>query len=150
MLLLELMLPFNSWFCRFFLQILKAVVNQLVMLSFIPFPADHFGLSEVCYEPSIHFSIHCGAPLIVGLQVNQPYFMIVSVRHHNLLWTDYRNKNTPKIFTFHFLPKQGFSVAVCVEKNRTMLSNILSVLLSLLLDQKQECIVEGSEHIANI
>ena len=143
------MLPFNSWFCTFFLQIPDVVVYQLAMVILDTLPADQLGLSEVCYEPSIHFSIHCGAPLIVGLQVNQPYFMIVSVRHHNLLWTDYRNKNTPKIFTFHSLPKQGFSVAVSVEKNRTILSNILSVLLSLLLDQKQECIVEGSERIAN-
>ena len=144
------MLPFNSWFFIFFLQILEVVVYQLAMVILDTLPADQLGLSEVCYEPSNHFSIHFGAPLIVGLQVNQPYFMIVSVRHHNLLWTDYRNKNIPKIFTFHFLPKQGFSVAVSVEKNRTILSNILSVLLSLLLDQKQECIVEGSERIANI
>ena len=111
-------------------------------------PADQLGLSEVCYEPSNHFSIHFGAPLIVGLQVNQPYFAIIIVPYHNLFRTDHLNRNI-RIITFHSLPEKYLSVAVSVEKNRTILSNILSVLLSLLLDQKQECIVEGSERIAN-
>ena len=100
MITFQLMLTFNSWLCIFFLQILKTVVYQMAMISFIPHPADHFGLFEVCYSSPIHFSIHCGAPLIVGLQVNQPYFFINAVRHHNLLRTDHLDINIPQIFIF--------------------------------------------------
>ena len=75
-----LMLPFNGWFRIFFLQILKAVVYQLAMISYVTHPADQLGLFEVFYLPPINFKIHCGAPLFVGLQVNQPYFMIITVR----------------------------------------------------------------------
>ena len=145
------MLPFNRCFRIFFLQILGAVVYQLVMLSFGTHPADQFGLFEVFYFSSIHFCIHCGTPLFVGLQVNQPYFFVITVPYHNLLRTDHLNKNTQKIFTFHFLPKQDLSVAVSVKKKQRTLSKILNVLLSsLLLHQKHECVVEGSEHIENI
>ena len=120
------------------------------MLSLGTHPADQFGLSEVFYTPYTYLGIHCGAPFLVGLQVNQPYFFITSVRYHNLLWTDHFSCNIPKIFTFHFLPKQGISVAVSVEKKYATLSNVLNALLSLLLQQKHESIVKGSEHIANI
>ena len=99
------MLPFDSWFCIFFLQILKAVGYQMAIVALVPHPADQFGLFEVCFVPSIYFSIHWGAPLFAGLQVNQPYFFVITVRSHNLLRTDYLNKNITKIFTFHFLPE---------------------------------------------
>ena len=131
--LLELMLPFDSWFCIFFLQILKVVVYQMAMISFVPTPTEQFGLSEVCYTPPINFSIHCGAPLFVGLQVNEPYFAIIIVPYHNLLRTDHINKNLIQIFTFHFLLKQNFSVGVSVENKYSTLSNVLNVLLSSLL-----------------
>ena len=114
--LFELILPLNSWFRIFFFQILEAVVYQMVIVVLGTNPADQFGLFEVLYVSSIYFSIHSGAPFVVGLQVNQPYFMIITVRYHNLLQADHLNKNTPKIFTFHFLSKQYLSVAVSVEK----------------------------------
>ena len=112
----ELMLPFDSRFCIFFLQILKFVVYKLAIVVLDTNPTEQFGLFEVCYVPYIDFSIHCGAPLFVGLQVNQPYFFIITVRYNNLLRTDHLNWNLIKIFTFHFLPKQGLSVAVSMEK----------------------------------
>ena len=144
------MLPFNWWFCIFFLQILKPVIHELALVARETHPAEQLGLFEICYVSPIILSIHCGAPLSVCFQVNQPYFFIVIVQYNNLLRTDHLDSNIPTIFTFHFLLKQGFSVAVSV-KNRTMLFNILSVLhSSLLLHQKHECIVEGSEHIVNI
>ena len=80
------------------------------MISFIPFIADQFALFEVVNLSSIYFSIHCGTPLFVGLQVNQPYFMIIFVPYHNLFRADHINRNTPQILTFHFLPVQGLSV----------------------------------------
>ena len=128
------------------------VVYQLAMIAFKSSPAEQFCLSEVLYVSSIHFSIHCGAPFLVSLQVDQPYFYIVTVRYHNLLRTHHLNINTPKICTFHFLPEQGISVAVSMEKNNTRftVSTIMIVLLSLLLHQKYESVVEGSERIANI
>ena len=150
---LEPMLPFDSWFCIFFLQILEFVVYQLVMLSFIPTPADQLGLSEVFYSSPIYFSIDSGVPLFVGLQVNKPYFLIIAVRYHNLLRTDHLDKNRPQPFTFHFLPKQSLSVNVGVQKNNTPfpLSTIAIALLSLLLlHQKDESVVMGSERIINI
>ena len=99
------MLPFDSWFCIFFLQIPDVVVYQLAMVILDTLPADQLGLSEVFYVHYIYLRIHCGAPLFVGLQVNQQYFFIVFVRSHNLLRTDHINNNIPKIFTFHFLPE---------------------------------------------
>ena len=150
---LEPMLPFDSWFCIFFLQILEFVVYQLVMLSFIPTPADQLGLSEVVNLFSTDLCIQCGTPLFVGFQVNQPYFFIVFVRYHNLLRTDHLDKNRPQPFTFHFLPKQSLSVNVGVQKNNTPfpLSTIAIALLSLLLlHQKDESVVMGSERIINI
>ena len=98
-------------------------------------PAEQFDLSEVCYEPYIHFIIHCGPPLFASLQVNEPYFIISIVPQHNLLRTDHLNKNITNKFTFHLLPKQGLSVTVSVEKNNTPfpLSTIAIALLSLLL-----------------
>ena len=145
------MLPFNRWFCIFFLQILKAVVYQMAMVVLDTHPADQFGLSEACYVPSNHFSIHCDAPLFVGLQVNQPYFFVITVRSHNLLRTDHFDRNIPAMVNFHFLPEQYLSVFVSVKKKYPTLSNVLNVLhSSLLLSQKHECVVEGSEHRANI
>ena len=73
------MLPFYCWFGVVFLQILKAVVYQMAMIFFVPSPADQLGLSEVFYF-SFYLGIHCGAPLLVGLQVNQQYFMISTVQ----------------------------------------------------------------------
>ena len=151
MMTFELMLPFYCWFGVVFLQILKAVVYQMAMLSFVPTPADHFGLFEVLYVSSIHLRIHCGAPLFVGLQVNQPYFVIRSVWEHNLLRTDHLYSDLPITFSFHSLPEQYLSVAVSVKKKYITLSILLNVLLSsLLLRQKHECVFEGSERISDI
>ena len=151
MIAIELMLPFNGWFRIFFLQILKAVVYQLAMISYVTHPAEQLGLFEVLYVPQINFSIKCGAPLFAGLQVNQPYFMIVFIPYNNLLQADHLNINMPAMATFYFLPKQGFSVAVSVKKKYRMLSKILNVLLSsLLVHQNNECVVEGSERIVNV
>ena len=99
------MLPFDSWFCMFFLQILEFVAYQLPMFALDTHPADQLDLFEVYYTPPINFSIQCSAPLFVGFQVNQQYFFIVSVRYHNLLRTDHLNRNIIQIFTFHFLPE---------------------------------------------
>ena len=148
---IELMLPYNDWFGVAYPQISYVVVSQMAMIAFIPSPAEQFCLSEVSYLSHTYFSIHCGAPLFVGLQVDQPYFLIIIVTYHNLFRTDHFDSNKPIIFNFHFLPKQGLSVAVSVKKKYRMLSKILNVLLSsLLLHQKHECVVEGSEHIVNI
>ena len=114
--ILELMLPFNGWFCIAYPQIPYIVVYQLVMIALIPFPADQFALFQVSYVSPINLSINCGTPLLVGFQVNQPYFMNISVPYQSLFRTDHIDSNKPKIFAFHFLPKQGFSVAVSVEK----------------------------------
>ena len=108
------MLPLNSWFRIFFFQILEAVVYQMVIVVLGTNPADQFGLFEVLYVPSIQFSIHCSAPFPVGLQVNQPYFFVFTVPYHSLFRTDHFDSNIPQIFAFHFLPKQGLSVAVSV------------------------------------
>ena len=115
MILFKIMLPFDDRFGVVFLQIINVVVNQLAVSAF-GHPADHFGLPEVGHVPYCYLGIDCGAPFVVGLQVNQPYCMIITVRYHNLLQADHLNKNTPKIFTFHFLSKQYLSVAVSVEK----------------------------------
>ena len=147
----ELMLPFDSRFCIFFLQILKFVVYKLAIVVLDTNPTEQFGLFEVCYVPYIDFSIHCGAPLFVGLQVNQPYFVIRSVWEHNLLRTDHLYSDLPITFSFHFLPEQYLSVAVSVKKKYITLSILLNVLLSsLLLRQKHECVFEGSERISDI
>ena len=152
----ELMLPFNGRFCIFFFQILKAVVvvYELEIVILATHPAEQLGLFEVFYVFSIHFSIHCGAPLFVGLQVNQPYFMISTVPYHNLFRTDNLDKNRSQTFTFHFLPEQSLSVTVSVEKNNNTLfplSTIAIALLSLLLlHQKCESVVMGSERKGNI
>ena len=150
--LFELMLPFDNRFWIISPQIPYAIVKQMAMIFFRPSPADQFGLIEVCYVSPINLCIHFGAPFLVGLQVNQPYFYIVTVRYHNLLRTDHLNINTPKICTFHFLPEQGISVTVSMEKinTRFTISTIMIVLLSLLLHQKYQSVVEGSERIANI
>ena len=66
------MLPFEDWFGVAFSQIPNVVVYQNQKVVFAPLPADHFGLFEVLYESSIYLGIHCGAPLFVGFQVNQP------------------------------------------------------------------------------
>ena len=151
MIAFKLMFPLNSWFRIFFFQILKAVVYELAMIIFEPHAAEQFGLSEVVNLFSTDLCIQCGTPLFVGFQVNQPYFMIVSVPYHNLLGTDHLNRNQPTTFTFHFLSEYGLSVGVSVKKEYAKRSNVLNVLLSsLLLRQKHECVVEGSEHIINI
>ena len=113
----ELNLLFNGWFGVVLSQIFYIVVNQLSMMSFIPHPTEQFGLFEVCCVSLLILRIHCGAPFIVHLQVNQPYFFISIVVYHNLLRTDHINLNILQIVTFHFLPKQYLSVAVSVEKN---------------------------------
>ena len=66
------MLPFDDWFGIVLLQVTNFVVYQLVIISFVRQPADQFSLFEIFYGSYIHFSINFGAPLLVGLQVNQP------------------------------------------------------------------------------
>ena len=85
-----------------------------MMLSLVPHPADQFGLFEVLYVPPNYFSIHFSALLFVGLHINQPYFFVIIVPYHSLFRTDHFDSNIPQIFAFHFLPKQGLSVAVSV------------------------------------
>ena len=114
----ELNLLFNGWFGVVFSQIFYIVVNQLSIMSFpSPHPTEQLSLFEVCCVSLLILRIHCGAPFIVHLQVNQPYFFISIVVYHNLLRTDHINLNILQIVTFHFLPKQYLSVAVSVEKN---------------------------------
>ena len=114
----RLILPFNSRFGVVLSQIFYIVVNQLSIMSFPPpHPTEQLSLFEVCCVSLLILRIHCGAPFIVHLQVNQPYFFISIVVYHNLLRTDHINLNILQIVTFHFLPKQYLSVAVSVEKN---------------------------------
>ena len=72
------MLPFNGWFCIFFLHILEVVVYELAMIYILPSPADQLGLIKVCYLVSTYLGIRirCDAPLFASLQVNHPYFFI--------------------------------------------------------------------------
>ena len=75
----ELMLPFDNRFCISYPQIPYVVVYQILKLFFSTHPADQFGLFEVFYVPALYFGIHWGAPFLVGLQVNQTYFSIVTI-----------------------------------------------------------------------
>ena len=74
MITFELMVPFDNRFSIPYPQISYVIVNQITMIVFIPHPTDQFGLSEVCYLPTSYLRINSGTPLIVGLQVNEPYF----------------------------------------------------------------------------
>ena len=67
----ELMLPFDNRFGITFFQILNIVVEQMPMITFVPAPAEQLGLYEVFHVSSIYLSIHCGAPLFPGFQVNE-------------------------------------------------------------------------------
>ena len=147
MIAFKLMIPLNSWFCIVFLQILKVVVYELAMISFISFPAEQFGLSEVSYLPYPYFSIHFSAPTLRGSPGQSTIFFC----HHCPMpqptsdWSS-RQQHTHNIcFSFPFWI-WSFRGCQCGEEYPT-LSNVLSVLLSLLLHQKYESIVEGSEHI---
>ena len=91
----ELMLLFGDRFGIASPQIPDVIVNQLAMIAFDTDPADQFALFEVVYESSNYLAIHCGAPLFVGLQVNQPYLLTMSVPYHNLLRTDHLHGNIP-------------------------------------------------------
>ena len=120
------------------------------VVAILSHPTEQFALSEVFDVFSNYYSIHCGAPLFAGFQVNQPKCWVVFVQYHSLLRTDHINRNIPNIYTFHFLPQQYLSVAVWVEKKHFALLIIWVALLSLLLHQKYESIVEGSENIVNL
>ena len=113
----KLMLPFSNRFGIAYPQIPYVIVKQMVITSFVPLPADQFALFEVPYVCFIYFGIHWGAPFLVGLQVNQPYFSISTLPYHNLLRTDHLNWNLIQIFNFHFLPEQNLSFGVSVKKN---------------------------------
>ena len=75
----ELMLPFNDWFGIVFLHIINVVVKELAIIVFVPLPANQFGLFKVLYVSYCYLCVHCGAPLFVSLQVNEPYFIILTV-----------------------------------------------------------------------
>ena len=145
----KLVLPFGNWFCIFFLQILDAIVNYLAIILFNSDPADQFCLFEVFYLFRNCLSIHCGAPFFAGLQVNEPYFTIITFRYHNLLRADHLNGNPIQIFAFHILSEQYLYVAVSVEKKNSALLIIWVAGLSLFVHEKHESIVEGSEHITD-
>ena len=148
----ELLLPFSNRFGIAFSQTLYFIVLcQKTNLYFSIKQADQFGFFEVNYISSFHLSVHFGAPFFVGLQVNDPYFIISTVSYNNLLRTDHLNLDIAPINSFDFLPQQNLSVTVSVEKNINSLplSTIVITLLSLLLHQKHKRIVEGSERIVN-
>ena len=115
--LFELMLPFNGWFGVVLSQAFYIEVYKMVMNSFSPFPAEQFGLSIVCYASFNYFRIHCGTPFLVGLQVNDPYFIISTVPYHNLFRADHIDGHIIQLFTFHFFSKQDLFVNVGVKNN---------------------------------
>ena len=98
-----MMLPFDNRFGIVYPQISYVIVKQ--MAGILSPPADQLGLFKICYESFIRLHVHCGAPLFVCFQVNQPYFFINPVQHHNLLRTDHLDINIHQIFTFHLLPE---------------------------------------------
>ena len=114
MIFYELMFPFCSRFGVAFPQIFNVIVYQNLTLSCGTSPADQFGFFEVCHSIPANLSIHSSAPFFVGLQINQPYF-IVTVRYNNLLRTDHFDSSG---LTPHYLPKKVLSVSVGVEKNK--------------------------------
>ena len=70
----ELMLPFGNWFCIVSPQLFQVVVYQMAMIAMTAlgiYPTDQLSLVKVCYVP-LSLCIHCGAPFLAGLQVNQP------------------------------------------------------------------------------
>ena len=73
------MIPFNNGFRIVLPQRLNSIVCQMAMIALYIDAADQLSLVEVCDESSINSCIR-GAPFLVGLQVNQPYFMIITVR----------------------------------------------------------------------
>ena len=95
MIAFELMLLFGNRFHIVFLQIMNAVVNQLAMIAFGTHPTNQFAFFEVFDVPSNYLRIHCGAPFLVGFQVNQPDLSIMSVPYHNLLRTDHLDGDIP-------------------------------------------------------
>ena len=69
----ELMFPFGNRFGIILPQIHNAVVYHNLTHALGADPADQFALFEVFYvPPSDSLSHHCGAPLFVGSQINQP------------------------------------------------------------------------------
>ena len=77
----------------------------MAIIVFDTHPTDQLSLFEIFHVTSECWNIHFGAPFFVGLQVNVPYLMIVSVPYNNLLRTDHLNRNMKTIFTFHVLPE---------------------------------------------
>ena len=74
------------------------------MVIFYSFPAKHIRLFEVD-DSSIDRFTYGDAPLFARFQVNEPYFFISSLLHHNLLLTDHIHGNLPNVFTFESLSK---------------------------------------------
>ena len=75
--LFELVLPFNSRFGIASPQIYYVIVKQIDVVAILSHPTEQFALSEVFDVFSNCFSIHCGAPLFAGFQVNQPKCWII-------------------------------------------------------------------------
>ena len=71
--------PLGNGFSIFLLKIFNIKVCQMWVFIFGSHPADHFGLLEVYNFSSTVVAIDCGAPLFVGLKINQPYFLIGTV-----------------------------------------------------------------------
>ena len=74
------------------------------MVVFDSFPAKHIGLFEI-YDSSIDRFTYGDAPFFVRFKVDEPYFFISSLLHHNLLLTNHIHGNLPNVFTFESLSK---------------------------------------------
>ena len=140
--------PLGNRFSIFLLQILNIKVCQMWVFAFGSHPADHFGLLEVYNFSSTVVAIDCGAPLFVGLKINQPYFLIGTVWYYNLFRTDHLNNNLKSIYAFHDLSEQGFSLSIGVEKHSPF-SKISEVLLCLICHQKHKCVVQSFIDVVN-
>ena len=93
----ELMLPSNYRLRVLFPHVLNVVEDQMTIIVFgRAYPAKQLSFLEVCNFSCIKFEagIQPGPGLFMGLQIDEPYFVIPSVPNHNLFWTDHQDGNS--------------------------------------------------------
>ena len=132
---------------------IEGIVRQLVVLGLFPadyMATDHVGICEVGRLHFVSYFVqrvfHWKAPFFVGLQINYIHWPMVLVRHQQLLGTDQLKINIHHLSAFYCLPKEHLSASISVEKN----CDAFSIKFSILLHQKYESIVKGSECITDV